>query len=258
MRTILFAAAAIFLFAVQAFPQNYQTFNVDGVQRKAIIFAGAGKTKSSPVVFFFHGHGGNADFAARRFRFHDAWKDAIVVYMEGIPGVGLITDKEGVKNGWQNAPGTAGDRDLKFFDAVLKQLHKDYKVDDKRVYAAGFSNGARFVYVLWAARGDKFAAFCAVAAPGGRLIQNAAPRSIWVSMGENDPIVPIRSQKASLNLVEELLDIDVRKGVSKGDTVTYKGRNDTELAVQIRKAGHQFPTDSISDIVAFFKRNTKH
>ncbi|MEI9864297.1 MAG: hypothetical protein WDN00_07025 [Limisphaerales bacterium] len=45
---------------------------------------------------------------------------------------------------------------MKFFDAVLARLKQDYKVDAKRIYCTGHSNGGGFTYLLWLARGDVF------------------------------------------------------------------------------------------------------
>lgn len=155
----LFILFAIILFTSCSFAQSEQTFDVEGTKRTAVIYEGEAKSKKSPVVFVFHGHGGNVRNAQRKLNFHDGWKEALVVYMQGIPGVVGITDEAGTKNGWQKNSGELNDRDVKFFDVVLKELSKDYKVDDKRIYAVGHSNGARFVNVLWAMRGEKFAAF---------------------------------------------------------------------------------------------------
>lgn len=254
----LYLLFVIILFSTSCFSQNYRTFNIEGTERKAIIHEGEAKTKKSPVVFVFHGHGGNALYAERRLNFHDAWKEALVIYMEGIPGIGMLTDREGVRNGWQNNPGDVNDRDLKFFDEVLRQLQKQYQIDDKRIYAVGHSNGSRFVNVLWTARADKFAAFCAVAGPGGLMIRNAPPKSIWLSMGENDPIVPITLQKQSALVVEKVLQVDATKAVVNGEITTYKGVNGTELIIEDRNAGHEFPINSIPAIVEFFKRNVKN
>lgn len=251
----LFISLAIILFTTSCFAQKELNFDVEGTKRTAVIYEGNAKTKKSSIVFVFHGHGGNARFAERRLNFHDAWKEALVVYMQGIPGVVGITDKAGTKNGWQKNPNELDDRDIKFFDEVLKQLSKDYKVDDTRIYAVGHSNGARFVNVLWAMRGEKFAAFCSVAAQGGLMIRDALPKSIWMSIGENDPIVPAEGQKLSIPVVQKILKVDASKGVIDGEITTYKGTNKTELVVEIRNAGHEFPQDSIPKMVEFFKRN---
>jgi polyhydroxybutyrate depolymerase len=249
---------AVILFSTSCVAQNERTFNIEGTERMAIIHEGEAKTKRSPVVFVFHGHGGNARLAERRLNFHGAWKEALVVYMQGIPGAIGITDAAGERNGWQMNPGDLNDRDVKFFDEVLKQLNKDYQIDEKRIYAVGHSNGSRFVNVLWAMRAEKFAAFCAVAGPGGLMIQNAPPRSIWVSFGENDKIVPPILQKRSVPIVQNVLKVDESKGQTSGDTTSYKGANGTELVVEIRNAGHEFPQESIPKMVDFFKRNVKN
>ena len=60
-----------------------------------------------------------------------------------------------------------GDRDLKFVDAILKTLREKYKVDDRRIFATGHSNGGGFTYLLWAARGKELAAIAPVAAGAG-------------------------------------------------------------------------------------------
>jgi polyhydroxybutyrate depolymerase len=54
------------------------------------------------------------------------------------------------------------------------------------------------------------------------------------------------------------LKIDASKGVTDGEITTYKGTKGTELVVEIRNAGHEFPQSSIPKIVEFFKRNVKN
>ena len=254
MKTLYFLFA-ITIFSTSCFAQNQKKFSVEGTERTAVIYEGEAKAKKSPVVFVFHGHGGNVRNAQRRLNFHDNWKEALVVYMQGIPGVVGITDAAGIRNGWQKSPGELNDRDVNFFDEVLRQLQKDYQIDEKRIYAVGHSNGSRFVNVLWAMRGEKFAAFCAVAGSGGLMIQNAPPKSIWLSMGENDPLVPIAGQRMSAEVVKKVLKVDA--GITNGDITTYKGVKGTELVVEDRNGGHEFPQESIPAMVEFFKRNIK-
>jgi polyhydroxybutyrate depolymerase len=107
-------------------------------------------------------------------------------------------------------------------------------------------------------RGEKVAAFCGVAGPGGQMIKVAKPVSMWMSMGGNDPLVPANWQKQSIPIVQKILGIDAAKGVTDGEITTYKGKNNTELIVEIRNAGHEFPQESIPKMVEFFKRNVKN
>src|SRR4029077_1825582 len=130
-------------------------FNVDGVTRETLAYIPpTAKEKPTPVVFVFHGHGGRAQNAARMFAMNRHWPEAISIYMQGLNTPGRLTDKEGKAPGWQKGLGDQEDRDLKFFDAVLARLKKDYKVDSKRIFSTGHSNGGAFTYLLWAERGE--------------------------------------------------------------------------------------------------------
>ncbi len=115
------------------------------------------KTQASPVIFAFHGRGGRMQGFAR-LAFEKAWPEAIVIYPQALKTPGLIADLEGKQFAWQSKPGMADDRVLKFFDAMLDSMEKEYRVDPGRVYAAGHSNGWQFTYLLWQMRSDKIAA----------------------------------------------------------------------------------------------------
>ena len=64
-----------------------QTFNVDGVERTAIIYPNTkpAPKAGAPLVLGFHGHGGRAEFVARRWSLHTLWPEAIVIYLQGLP-----------------------------------------------------------------------------------------------------------------------------------------------------------------------------
>src|SRR3981189_1436396 len=125
-------------------------WTVEGTQREALVFAPEAASKAkAPVILAFHGHGGNMRFAARGMHFQDAWTEAGVVYLQGLPTAGFILDQKGVRPGWQHDAGQLNDRDLKFVDAVVATLREKYSVDERRVYATGFSNGRLFHYLLW-------------------------------------------------------------------------------------------------------------
>ena len=144
-------------------------WTVDGENRAALVFLPApplGHVKR-PLVFAFHGHGGNMNSIAQRMNIHTLWKEAIVVYPQGVNRPSAI-DPQGNRSGWQVKANQAniGNKDLNFFDAMLTTIRQKYLVDDSRVYAAGFSNGAAFSLLLWAERGQTLAA---IAACAGRL-----------------------------------------------------------------------------------------
>ena len=122
----------------------------------------AGKRRSrdaaalpSPLVFGFDGAGGSG-LGMSATLLHQAWPEATVVY----PDERTIQNPTGGSLlGWQLAPGDLGDRDVRFVDALLDDVSARYRVDPSRVYAAGFSYGAVFTYVLMRSRPDRFAAF---------------------------------------------------------------------------------------------------
>ena len=240
------------------FSQLTKTFTVGGTLRKAVLFEPTIKSEKTPVIFVFHGHGGNAEFASRKIDFQNYDKKALVVFMEGIPGTsGYVFDKKGLLDGWQMFPNDHGNRDVLFFDEVLRNLTANYSIDTGRIYLAGHSNGARFVNVLWVERADKIAAICSVAAQGGRMIKGAKPLSVWMSMGKNDPLVPYTMQKRSIPIVADNLKTDPKTAVVKGDKTFSTGTDETELVVEERNAGHEFPHESIPEIIEFFRRNSK-
>ncbi len=141
-------------------------WTVDGVTREALVHIPANTKDPAPIIFVFHGHGGTMNAAVKEFALHTRWPQAIVVYPAGLP-TPAGNDPKGEHSGWQYHPGEVEDRDVKFFDAMLADFRQTLKVDDKRVYAVGFSNGGGFAFVLWAARGDQISAVvsCEMTAP---------------------------------------------------------------------------------------------
>jgi len=91
-------------------------WNVDGTDREAMVYIPASaKTKLTPVVFSFHGHGGTMENMYRSRGFDKLWPEAIIVCPQGLNTPGQLTDPEGELPGWQKAPGDMNDRDLLFF-----------------------------------------------------------------------------------------------------------------------------------------------
>ena len=199
MSSLLF----VLLLTAGADPQPME-WKVGELTREALVYLPTKPVEGpAPVVFGFHGHGGTARNAARTFGFQEHWPEAIVIYMQGIPTPGRLTDPEGKRNGWQHDPGDHDDRDLKFFDAVLATLRAKHKIDDTRIYATGHSNGAAFTYVLWAARHDAFAAI-APSAGMSRSVAQAKPIPVMHIAGENDPLVRFPGQKLTMDRVRAI------------------------------------------------------
>jgi polyhydroxybutyrate depolymerase len=252
-----FLTVTLFL-AVPAHDPTTLTWEVDGVKREAIVYAPSKKTESkAPLVFDFHGHGGTAKQAARTHHIQETWPEAVVVYMQGLNTPGKLTDPEGKKSGWQSGPGDQDDRDLKFFDAVLASIKKDYPIDEQRIYATGHSNGGAFTYLLWAKRGDAFAAFAPVAAAAGRYFVDAKPKPLFHAASEKDPLVAFAIQQRTLDRVKKLNGCaEQGEDWAKG-CLRYPSKNGTPVVIYLHEEGHKYPEAAPALIVKFFQEEPR-
>ena len=234
-----------------------RTWMIDGQERMALVHIPAAAAASPcPLVFAFHGHGGSARNASTSFRIHALWPEAIVVYMEGLPTPGALTDPEGKRNGWQSREGLQGDRDLKFFDSVLASLKKDYSVDDRRIYAMGHSNGGGFTYLLWKSRPDVFAAF----APSGAFTLQASslkPKPVMHIAGKNDELVKFPMQERTIEAVRRTDGCDENGQPWAPDCTLYASKTGTPVVTMIYDGGHRYPAEAPPLIVRFFKEQAR-
>jgi polyhydroxybutyrate depolymerase len=232
--------------------------DIAGVACEALVFAPKeSPAGGSPLVFAFHGHGGTARFAARSQAIHQAWPEAITVYPQGLPTPGHITDSEGKRAGWQRTPGDQGDRDLKFFDALVAQLKKDHKIDAKRIYSTGHSNGGSFTYILWETRRDIFAAF----APSGAAAVGAAfklkPAPALHIAGKSDPLVRFAWQERTMEAVRSVNGLPKEGKPWADKAVIYGPDSETPFAEYIHPGGHEYPEGATKLIVKFFQEHAR-
>jgi polyhydroxybutyrate depolymerase len=232
-------------------------WRVDGLVREGLVYLPAGaKAAPSPVIFAFHGHGGSMQNAARSFAYHTLWPEAVVVYLQGLKTPGLLTDPEGKRSGWQASAGDQGDRDLKFFDTVLAALRSEGRVDEQRIYVTGHSNGGGFTYLLWAQRGEVFAAAAPSGAAGAKVMGSLTPKPMLHVAGEADPLVKYAWQKAMMAAVLKL------NQAGPGTPWKYGGEwHDSKVGaptvVWVHKGGHAFPPAARTAIVEFFRLHVR-
>ena len=234
-----------------------QTWKVGDVERTALVATPRTSPgdAGAPLVLVFHGHGGTSAQAARSFGIHNAWPEALVVYPQGLPTAGQITDPGGLLPGWQHTAAGEGGRDLKFVDAMLAWARKARRVDSARVFAAGHSNGGSMVYVLWAARAKEFAAF----APSSSVfrpdeIANAAPKPVFIVTGRQDLLVPFRTQQLSLSRVLKLNQAETAEQAWDGTARLHSSKTGADVVIYIHPGGHQMPADAGALMVKFFKQ----
>ncbi len=252
-------ALAVVLNWTSAKAQTHREWNIGGVTREAIVFAPASaREKPAPLVFGFHGHGGNMRNAARSFRLHELWPEAIVVYMQGLNTPGKITDPEGKKPGWQHGAEDQGGRDLKFFDAVFASIKADYQVDPARIYSMGHSNGGGFTYLLWAERGEHFAAMAPSGSAGKQYAVKLKPKPVLHIAGEKDPLVKYAWQALMIEHLRKLNDCGEGAAWDQDANCTlYPSGNGTPVVTAIHPGGHEYPKQAPEVVVKFFQQHRK-
>jgi polyhydroxybutyrate depolymerase len=220
-------------------------WKVDGVERRAIVFAPA-TTGPAPLVFVFHGAGDTADnFSGVGFQ--DAWPQALVVYMDGLgraPGQGgaFVTADPSDRN-----------RDLKFFDTAFASLRQQFRVDTTRVYATGFSNGAKLVYLLWATRAKTFAAFAPVAGMLTAKTSLAEPKPLLHIGGRQDHQNEFSEQLESVELGRTINGAGGKGATCGANCTLYASTKGAPVMTVLHPGGHVYPDDTTALIVKFFR-----
>jgi polyhydroxybutyrate depolymerase len=228
---------------------------VDGVKRSALVHVPRGGGPA-PVVFVFHGHGGSMRQAANSMPVHRLWPEALVVYPQGLPTKGQLTDPSGRENGWQARPGLEGDRDLKFFDVMLHDLRAEGRVDEHRIYSMGHSNGGGFTYLLWATRRDVFAAFGPSSSMAGKCYPPLKPAPVVHVAGRNDRLVKFSWQEYQIDQLLRINQCGQGRKVAE-DVTLYESKIGMPVETYLHPGGHRLPSEAAGIIVDFFKAHAK-
>jgi polyhydroxybutyrate depolymerase len=147
-----------------------RTLKVGGLDRSYLVHVPKnydGKTPM-PVVLALHGAAMNGPMMAVFFGLNEKADEAgfIVVYPSGT-GMGIFLT-------WNSGGMVSKADDVAYLRAALDDLGAVVKVDSKRVYATGMSNGGMMCYRLAAELSDRIAAIAPVA--GTMAIENANPK----------------------------------------------------------------------------------
>lgn len=219
------------------------TLDVDGVSRTYYIHLPADyeTAVSLPLVLAFHGGGGKATMMHRVSKL-TATSDShsfIVVYPDGL------------EKHWSDQRSMTGfDRkgDLQFIRLLLDELEREYKIDPKRVYSTGISNGGFFSQDLAIAYPERIAAVASVAAtvsvPVFNKVTPLQPVPILFMLGDQDPIVPYNGGDVRLG--------SERRGavVSAKDSIDYwcKANRCTKIETEVHLNEPEDDSDGTSAI----------
>jgi polyhydroxybutyrate depolymerase len=229
--------------------QDRMTWKVDGAIREAIVYQPSLRSaRSGPLVLSFHGRGDDME-NFQHTDMHRAWPEAVVAYFQGLsPGRDSLS-------GWQVEKGQNGDRDLKLVDAAIASLRQKYRVDDTRIYATGFSNGAGFTYLLWAERPTVFAAFAPVSARLRSSVQPKQPRPLFHVAGTQDATIPFAEQKAAIDTAKRVNGVTA-EGTSCGNGCTIdSSASAAPVMTWIHAGGHEYPAITSERIAKFFREH---
>ncbi len=163
-------------------------------------------SRAAPVLFNFHGNGDTADnhFDVVNMRPLADTEGLILVYPQG-----SILDGEGTHwNPLLDSELNKSDTDdLGFVTSMIDTLAEQLNIDDQRIYATGYSNGAGMVYGLACYLSDRIAAIAPVS--GSMYIESRSncnashPTSIAIFNGTQDFIRPYNGYMGFLLPVEE-------------------------------------------------------
>jgi polyhydroxybutyrate depolymerase len=223
--------------------------------------------------------------------------------LHGAPGTGegmrLTTglDELGDRNGWLVAYPDAlgawsagcdcstseinGVDDLGFIERVIERISEEYSVDDRRIYATGFSNGGIMTYRLGCSMSDTFAAVAPLGAsmtweqartcklrrqiPIFSMIGTFDEAFPWKGTGINSgafmPVDSTQVRWARLNGCRATPEVDYSPPKERDLNVrreVFPGcRDDGEVTLHAIEGGrHTWPTTANETLEAFFSRHS--
>lgn len=174
MKSKISAVLIVLLFSVLACRQEASslageithTTTFDDMERSYILHVPASYTGDNavPLVLDFHGGGGNANSEMSHSGFRElADNEGFIVAFPN--GTGRLEDKVLTWNGGTccGYAVTNNIDDVGFVRALIAEIEASYKIDAKRVYATGLSNGGIMSYRLACEASDLIAAIGPVA-----------------------------------------------------------------------------------------------
>jgi polyhydroxybutyrate depolymerase len=198
-------------------------------------------TKDMPLVIALHGRLGTGS-GQQRLTHLDAVSDK-----DGF----LVVYPDGLERSWADGRGGGpserdGIDDVKFIAALIDKLESKYKIDAKRVYVTGMSNGGFMSGRLACDLSNRIAA---VAIVGASLSENVAancrpakPVSVLIIQGTADSLVPIGGGPLGGNTsggevlshgaaIEKFVEVNHCSGLPRKESIPDKAADGTTLDV---------------------------
>jgi predicted peptidase len=177
----------------------------DGKEAKYVLFVPAGYTgdKAYPLILFLHGAGETQ--GGMKQPVEVGIGPAIKKQEKTFPFITIFPQSQ--KRTWQ-----AGSPDADRALAILDDVKKEFKVDDKRVYLTGLSMGGYGTWSLAQKYPDRWAAIAPICGGIGRRTTaddfKAAAEKVkdipcWCFHGDADPAVPVAQSRGMMKALWE-------------------------------------------------------
>lgn len=260
---LLLAAAGFFIgrtIKTASKEQTNHSIAVEGHDRSYTLYVPKIATSNAPLVVMLHGALGTSDQAIRAYDWNQqaAENGFIVAYPQGLNRSWAVSES------CCGPPVKDGVNDVEFIRQMVADIKKQHQVDDRRVYAAGISNGGALAYRL-ACDTDIFAAIGVVAANLLGDCPSPAPLSVIHIHGTADQTFPYQGGPGRRNndgqgdrpadtrgpAIPNLIDTWRKVDGCGAPSVNTSGPVTTSVAVctgartveliTIEDAGHQWP-----------------
>ncbi|MBQ0081497.1 MAG: prolyl oligopeptidase family serine peptidase [Alistipes sp.] len=228
----------------------------DGKQRVALMVLPKVKSEEkSPLVFVFHGRGGQIKGISRRMAIHNFWPEAVVVYPQGEWGQGRLI-KEGF--GWVMPSVEDEGMDIRFFDKLYEKICSDYNIDTNRVYSMGHSNGGGMTLALWATRADRFAAFAPSATAHSIFFRTfyMIPKPLFYMARQEDELVKFTGIQICLRKILRINNCQSPVN-EENYIVKYSSAEGNDVWTSFPHGGHTMQPNVYSKVVEFFKAHPR-
>ena len=194
MKKILFTILLAPIFCLSQQTIN-KTMFFDGLNRQYIVYVPQSYdgTTNMPILFSFHG---GAGYAQDMLQLNDMRPIAdtagfIAVYPQGA----IDSEADIPTTSWIHKMPTTHN-DVNFISAIIDTLSAEYLINEKRVYACGYSEGGIFSYELGCRLNNRIAAFVSVSGSmiteslradyGFGLCTPSHPTAVMLIPGTND------------------------------------------------------------------------
>jgi predicted peptidase len=168
----------------------------DGAEAKYVIFVPADYKgdKPYPVILFLHGAGETGTDGTKQTK--TGIGPAIRKQEKTFPCIVVFPQSQ--KRSWR-ADSEDGKRAL----AILEEVKKDYKVDDKRIYLTGLSMGGFGTWSMAAAHPDKWAAIVPICGSGSpATAEKIKDIPCWCFHGDADTAVKVEGSRNMIKALE--------------------------------------------------------